>query len=181
MLFETPDGKAYLHTGDMRFDKELFSTYETLKPYFRPQEQQRVTKKEETQEDEADDDVPPIKTKALDALYIDTTYCNPAYSFPKQTEATRFIADFVKSKLTSGDGKRYLFLFGTYQIGKERIAQRINESCGCKVYVTRERYQVLELLEVPYLNIFTTNPSQSQVHMIRMFDLAWNKDRKSVV
>jgi DNA cross-link repair 1A protein len=135
ILFELPNGKSYLHTGDMRFDKELFMKYKNLVPYFK-QEQQIKAIDEDENEDE-DKKSPDVKKK-LEAIYLDTTYCDPMYNFPKQAEATRFISEFVKNKMRSGN-KKYLFLIGTYQIGKERIAQKIAEACKCKVFVTQEK------------------------------------------
>jgi hypothetical protein len=159
ILFETSDGKTYFHTGDMRFDKDIFMKYKTLQPFFKHHNGNESSI---------------LQTKrSLDIIYLDTTYCNPKYSFPKQSEATRFIADFIKSTMDSANGKRYLFLFGTYYIGKERIAQRIIESCNCKVFVTMEKHKILNILELPYIDIFTTNASETSVHMVAMNDLSW--------
>ena len=53
-LFRLPCGKRYLHCGDMRFSPALLSN-----PHLR-------------------------RSQGCTGVYLDTTYCNPRYTFPPQ-------------------------------------------------------------------------------------------------
>jgi hypothetical protein len=156
ILFELPCGKSYLHTGDFRFNKELFSKYEPLKPYIK-------TCRDDDQRER----------KQLTAIYLDTTYCDPIYTFPKQTDAIQLISDIVKAK--KRQGKRTLTLIGTYYIGKERIASKIAEECNCNIFVTIDKYKAIKCLQLKDEQRFVTNPALSDVHIVSMMHLGWSK------
>lgn len=52
------------------------------------------------------------------ALVLDTTYCDPQYTFPSQAEIIKHTLNALKTELFN---PRMLIVFGTYTIGKERI------------------------------------------------------------
>ncbi len=156
MLFELPSGKTYLHTGDFRFNQELFSTYEPLKPFFKKRDPDDTT-----------------DAKQLTAIYLDTTYCDPIYTFPKQMDAIKLITNIVKEK--KRQGKKILSLIGTYYIGKERIAQNIAKECDCKIFVTIDKHKAIKCLGLPDEDKFTMNPQQTDVHIVSMSHLGWKK------
>ena len=65
-------------------------------------------------------DYPSLRTlPSLKTLYLDTTYCDPQYSFPQQEEVVSFIVNRVAAGKKTN--KRLLVVCGTYTIGKERI------------------------------------------------------------
>jgi DNA cross-link repair 1A protein len=151
--------QTYLHTGDFRFNKEIFSQYAPLRPFFR-------SRSEGSSSDNSE-------AKELTAIYLDTTYCDPIYTFPKQTEAVKLITDIVKEK--KRQGKRTLVLIGTYYIGKERIASNIAEECNCKIFVTIDKHKAIKCLNLKDEDRFTTNPSLTDVHIVPMMHLGWKK------
>ncbi|EFC49099.1 predicted protein, partial [Naegleria gruberi] len=147
VLFQvSKTGKAFLHTGDMRFDRSKIDGI-SLKG---------------------------VPKKQLESIFIDTTYCDPFYTFPKQVEAIDFIADLLESKFKN-TSKSYLVLIGTYLIGKERIAEGLSKRTGKKVFVTFEKYKTLECLELPYFNIFTMNIAETNIHIVNMKDVSWKR------
>lgn len=100
--------------------------------------------------------------KKLAKVYLDTTYMNPSYNFPKQEQVCDSISQLVKditegkemvkesfgkslqSRITQflpirgkSEPKKCLVLVGTYLIGKERIAMSILKKLGqCPIYVS---------------------------------------------
>lgn len=119
----------------------------------------------------------------LDKLYLDTTYMNPNYNFPKQELVCLSVSDMfhfltqddslfslwygsLQSRITDfltaavrGRKKRFLILVGTYVIGKEKLAiailKRMN---GCPIYVSNinsrgDKAQILSTYEDEYLDL----------------------------
>eukprot|EP00976_Prorocentrum_cordatum_P070486 1179954-Prorocentrum_minimum.AAC.1 len=52
------------------------------------------------------------------SLYLDTTYCDPRYTFPPQRVVLAWVAELVTNARRSN--KRTLFVVGSYSIGKEK-------------------------------------------------------------
>ena len=93
----------------------------------------------------------------LDYLFLDTTYCNPSYTFPSQAsvidETALFVAKLLREahepqqdssaqearlgwgalKPDTGRRGRLLILFGSYSIGKERLYMAVADRLGLKV------------------------------------------------
>uniref|UniRef100_A0A061RID5 Dna repair metallo-beta-lactamase domain-containing protein n=1 Tax=Tetraselmis sp. GSL018 TaxID=582737 RepID=A0A061RID5_9CHLO len=87
---------VYVHTGDMRFESSLIS-----EPF-------------------------PVGLGGIriDKLYLDTTYCDPRYSFPRQKEVLKAVDYFVKQEEESSTkirNDRVLYVCGAYTIGKEKV------------------------------------------------------------
>ncbi|GJD12547.1 DNA cross-link repair 1A protein [Galdieria sulphuraria] len=103
----------------------------------------------------------------LDYLFLDTTYCNPRYDFPSQQEAVEAVLEAVKAESFHS---RVLFLFGTYQIGKEKVFLHVAERLNEKVYVDKRKYRILNHLSLPenVQNLLTTEPSASRLHVVDM-------------
>lgn len=144
LLFELSNGKKIFHSGDFRFEKEKFLKYEKIQ-----------------------------KLKCLDIVYLDTTYCNPEYSFAKQSSSLEILAKTVQKKLQ--ENPKTIVLVGTYTIGKERILESISKECKCKVFAPIDKYEILSNLELEYFEIFTKNPQDTNIHLVSMFDLGWKK------
>lgn len=162
--------KAYLHTGDMRFDRSKMLDCEELRPYMRDDIRKIAEEKFPSTVD-----IQPKKQLCLESIFIDTTYCDPFYTFPKQTEAIEFISELLSMKLNNSSSKKYLILIGTYLIGKERIAEGISKRTGKKIFVTYDKYKTLECLELPYMNIFTMDISATNIHIVNMKDIGWKR------
>ena len=168
VLFQvSKTGKAFLHTGDMRFDRSKMLDCEELRPYMRDDIRQIIEERDGIS-------LKGVPKKQLESIFIDTTYCDPFYTFPKQVEAIDFIADLLESKFKN-TSKSYLVLIGTYLIGKERIAEGLSKRTGKKVFVTFEKYKTLECLELPYFNIFTMNIAETNIHIVNMKDVSWKR------
>jgi DNA cross-link repair 1A protein len=58
----------------------------------------------------------------LNGLFLDTTYCDPEYSFPPQEACVQAV---VKTAKYYSRDPSILFLFGTYTIGKERVFMEV--------------------------------------------------------
>ena len=69
-------------------------------------------------------------------LYLDTTYCNPRYTFPSQQAAIDAAYTAVAAHLAADRGRGdILILFGSYSLGKERLYMEIARRLGKKVFV----------------------------------------------
>ncbi|KAL0481222.1 hypothetical protein AKO1_012817 [Acrasis kona] len=166
ILFELPSGRTILHTGDFRFNKKLFSTYDALKPFFSNSHHEHLLKTDPSYK-------PPSNRRKLDALYLDTTYCDPQYTFPEQEEAIQLVSNIVKAKKEKSG--KVLFLIGTYHIGKEKVASRIAKECNCNIFVTYDKMRSIRCLDLSDQHIFTTEVSRSDVHVVPMCHLGWKK------
>ncbi|KAJ9065630.1 DNA cross-link repair 1A protein [Entomophthora muscae] len=165
-LFEVPiEGSSQytriLHTGDFRVDDIIHLDKSSL-----------------------------IMSKPLDYLYLDTTYCNPSYAFPKQPDvleaSTKAAVEFIEATpLTTNfsstlhrwgfgwlakkpSSQRYdkLIVCGTYSIGKERIFISIARALKSKIYVTPRKRKLLLSFQDPELNaLLTDDPLHAAVHV----------------
>ncbi|GAX80857.1 hypothetical protein CEUSTIGMA_g8292.t1 [Chlamydomonas eustigma] len=103
-------------------------------------------------------------------LILDTTYCNPLYTFPPQKEVLQFTLDAVQSE---NFNPRVLYLFGTYTIGKERLFMEVARTLGKQVYVSKEKLQILKCcnLTPEYANMLTTNHLDTNIHAVPLFKI----------
>ncbi|RKP19744.1 ARM repeat-containing protein [Rozella allomycis CSF55] len=98
-------------------------------------------------------------------VFLDTTYCDPNYSFPDQKVIIKETSNAIK-EYTSG--KKVLVVVGTYKIGKERIAIALNT----RIYIPPTKRKVYNLLQFPELNELTTDdPLSASVHVYSMMNL----------
>jgi len=67
LLFRLPDGRSFIHTGDMRFHQSLKHN-----PHLQ-------------------------RFRFCSQLFLDTTYCNQRYSFPSQEESVEYVASQISS------------------------------------------------------------------------------------
>ncbi|GJQ14779.1 hypothetical protein GpartN1_g6570.t1 [Galdieria partita] len=103
----------------------------------------------------------------LDYLFLDTTYCDPRYDFPPQREVIEAVVEAVKAESFH---PRVLFLFGTYQIGKEKVFLHVAERLNERVYVDKRKYRILSHLSFPekVRNMLTTESCASRLHVVDM-------------
>ncbi|RLN96087.1 hypothetical protein BBJ28_00005060 [Nothophytophthora sp. Chile5] len=114
ILFRLKNGKTYLHTGDFRFHKRMLS-YAPLQSY--------VSK---------DTVAASSSPQRLDGVYLDTTYCDPKYTFPTQQTAIDHALTLMDKHFAH---EKVLFLFGSYSLGKERLFMDIARKFQQKVCV----------------------------------------------
>lgn len=144
-LFKIPTGdgscERYVHTGDFRYCSSMKS--ETALNEF----------------------------TGADAIFLDTTYCNPKYVFPSQQESIDYVVSVIDKYSAENNGglKSVLFLVATYVIGKEKILLEISRRCNRKIHVDDRKLGILHTLGFGEDDVFTTNESESDVHVI-----GWN-------
>ncbi|XP_060027231.1 DNA cross-link repair 1A protein isoform X2 [Erinaceus europaeus] len=106
----------------------------------------------------------------IHALYLDTTYCSPVYTFPSQQEVIQFAINTAFEAVTRNP--RTLVVCGTYSIGKEKVFLAIADILGSKVGMTQEKYKTLRCLNIPEMNsLITTDMNSSQVHLLSMMQI----------
>ncbi|KAL4522626.1 hypothetical protein Ndes2526A_g01010 [Nannochloris sp. 'desiccata'] len=139
MLFECPGRLPILQSGDCRLATTLL-----------PQ-------------------LPQLETirGAVD-LILDTTYCDPQYTFPTQSEALNFAVDAVKAEAFN---PKTLFLFGSYTIGKERLYLQAAKVLGCKIYVSATKKKILDCLDLApdEAALLTTDDSETNLHAVPLW------------
>ncbi|KAK4416448.1 DNA ligase 6 [Sesamum alatum] len=107
-----------------------------------------------------------------DAVFLDTTYCNPKFVFPSQEESIDYIVGVIERIGVENEGvvaKNVLFLVATYVIGKERILVEISRRCKRKIHVSDRKMAVLSALGLGDSGFFTENELESDVHVV-----GWN-------
>ncbi|KAF8967731.1 beta-lactamase-like protein [Flammula alnicola] len=133
---------------------------------------------------------PAVKGKAIDHVYLDTTYLDPKYTFPPQALVISACAELAKrlvdgqpledkksimlSWMSPSDSKgkekerlRPLVVIGTYSIGKERIVKAIAQALNTKVYCDARKSAILKCQSDPELDaLLTANPLDAIVHLV---------------
>uniref|UniRef100_A0AAV1VEJ0 Metallo-beta-lactamase domain-containing protein n=1 Tax=Peronospora matthiolae TaxID=2874970 RepID=A0AAV1VEJ0_9STRA len=109
ILFRLKDGRTYLHTGDFRFHRKMLN-YAALQPHI------------PTGDEAIDHTGKIVGISRLDGVYLDTTYCDPKYTFPTQQAAIKHALELMDDHWKQ---EKVLYLFGSYTIGKERLFMEI--------------------------------------------------------
>lgn len=106
-----------------------------------------------------------------DAIFLDTTYCNPKFAFPSQEESIDYIVSVIEKVGGEYDGsmRNVLFLVATYVIGKEKILLEIARRCKRKVHVDARKMAILRTLGCEEIGVFTEDECESDVHVV-----GWN-------
>uniref|UniRef100_A0A5S6R1I3 DNA repair metallo-beta-lactamase domain-containing protein n=1 Tax=Trichuris muris TaxID=70415 RepID=A0A5S6R1I3_TRIMR len=103
----------------------------------------------------------------IDLLFLDTTYCDPAYVFPEQHKVIAEALAFIQAKMQTHPN--LLIVIGAYVIGKERIFAAVAEALDCKICVERPKLQVLNCLEDAALKTrLTLEKSDTFLHVMPM-------------
>ncbi|KAJ1284834.1 hypothetical protein BS78_03G235400 [Paspalum vaginatum] len=144
LLFSSPGSKAerYVHTGDFRYTESM-----TRDPNL-------------------------LEFVGADAVFLDTTYCNPKFTFPSQVESVDYVVNAIKhvKEESSVSGERVLCLIATYVMGKERILLEVARRCGCSIHVDSRKMEVLTLSGFGgEIGVFTEDAEETDVHVI-----GWN-------
>ncbi|KAJ3670648.1 hypothetical protein LUZ60_008074 [Juncus effusus] len=134
--------ERYIHTGDFRFSPSM-------------KENQHL-----------------VQFKGLDAIFLDTTYCNPKFNFGSQEDSIDYIVKTIQrvrneEKSSENKSDKTLFLVATYVIGKEKILLEIARNCNCKLYVDSKKMEILSILG--FGDYFTENFEETDVYTVN-----WN-------
>ena len=123
ILFYFPRNKRYvLHTGDFRWSPHLLRnpTYAKLR---------RLT-------DNSSGSSSNREHNRNLTVYLDTTYCDPQYSFPPQDDVLDAITAAVIDECRVGNP---LFAFGSYGIGKEKCFMVAAEQLDSRIFVNKTK------------------------------------------
>ena len=133
--------RKYVHTGDFRFSECM-----RLDPFLG-------------------------RFFGADAVFLDTTYCNPRFSFVSQKESIDYIVDTVERIMAREEGSSspVLFLISTYVLGKERIFLEVSRRLNCALHVDSRRMKILRASGLADSTTFTEDPRGSFIHVI-----GWN-------
>ncbi|XP_073007258.1 DNA ligase 6 isoform X2 [Typha latifolia] len=106
-----------------------------------------------------------------DAVFLDTTYCNPKFVFPSQAESVDYVVSTIERIRDQNKelAEPVLFLVATYVIGKEKILLEISRRCDCLLHVDSRKMATLSVLGVGDSRVFTEDPSASNIDVI-----SWN-------
>lgn len=147
LLFHFPgDSAVHLHTGDFRYDADC------------PDHKELVTT---------------LRGK-IGNLYLDTTYCDPQYTFPHQqvviSRVLDLLAPYAKDPKT-------LFVFGTYTIGKERMWLACAERFQLSFHVKSAKLRVLKCLEMDHIlrEMASADEAEARIHILPLGDLSLKK------
>ena len=112
-----------------------------------------------------------IRTRGRSMLILDTTYCDPQYTFPPQSDTIDFVYQEIKREAFN---PRCLILFGSYTIGKERLVLEVARRLDKKVYVSKDKLSILECcgLVPEYRSLLTTDHLAAQIHLVAMFKIS---------
>ncbi|KAL6094992.1 dclre1a [Pungitius sinensis] len=110
----------------------------------------------------------------VQTLYLDTTYCSPEYTFPRQQEVINFAANTAFELVTLNP--RTLVVCGSYSVGKEKVFLALADVLGSKVCLSRDKYNTMCCLESEQVKeSITTDWKAAQVHVLPMMQLSFKK------
>ncbi|KAK3161598.1 hypothetical protein QOZ80_1BG0079140 [Eleusine coracana subsp. coracana] len=137
-----PNTERYVHTGDFRYTESM-----TRDPNL-------------------------LEFVQADAVFLDTTYCNPKFTFLSQEESMDYIVNAinrVKQERAAAE-ERVLCLIATYVVGKERILLEVARRCRCLIHVDGKKMDILTMLGFGGdKGVFTNDATVTDVHVI-----GWN-------
>ncbi|KAL3051495.1 hypothetical protein OYC64_001693 [Pagothenia borchgrevinki] len=117
---------------------------------------------------------PELLSCRVQTLYLDTTYCSPEYTFPRQQEVINFAANTAFELVTLNP--RTLVVCGSYSVGKEKVFLALAEVLGSKVWLSRDKYNIMCCLESEQIKQrITTDLKAAQVHVLPMMHLSFKK------
>ncbi|XP_076035054.1 uncharacterized protein LOC143021449 isoform X2 [Oratosquilla oratoria] len=113
---------------------------------------------------------PALWNNPVHTLYLDTTYCNPMYSFPSQEEVIEKCV-LIAEDHNQQNPKSFIAV-GSYTIGKERVFKAIAEALNCKIWVSADKHRTLRCIgDQEILNCITSNKLQAKIHVLPMKEL----------
>ncbi|CAG5906213.1 unnamed protein product [Menidia menidia] len=117
---------------------------------------------------------PQLLSCRVQTLYLDTTYCSPEYTFPRQPEVISFATNTAFERVTLNP--RTLVVCGSYSVGKEKVFMALAETLGSKVCLSRDKYNTMCCLESKEVRErITTDWKAAQVHVLPMMQLSFKK------
>ncbi len=136
LLFRGYFGTA-LHTGDMRFHRQMLERNPVLFPHYLGG-----------------------RSIPVDECIFDNTYCDPIFQFPERSKALEMMVTLIGQH----QGKRVLLC--TDSIGKEEIFVVLAKHFQTLVVVNEERMANIGLMDIDTA-CFTTDPADGWIEVIR--------------
>uniref|UniRef100_A0A7S1EV46 DNA repair metallo-beta-lactamase domain-containing protein n=1 Tax=Timspurckia oligopyrenoides TaxID=708627 RepID=A0A7S1EV46_9RHOD len=139
--------KTILHTGDCRYDSNVMQHQHLL--------------------------LNALENSRLDYLFLDTTYCNEKYQFPKQRDVIDAVCHAAKSEAFN---PKTVFIAGSYTIGKERVFLELARELKLKIHVSRQKYNILKCLDLDdeIMNFIDyRKPLESKLWIVPMKDVSF--------
>lgn len=122
---------------------------------------------------------PALWNSSIDALYLDTTYCNPLYDFPSQEDVLEKCVSVATSHVL--DNPKTLIVVGSYSIGKERVFKAIASSMNCRIWASHDKQRILRCIQDEEIQArLTSDKHSARVHVLPMADLKPQKLMKYV-
>ncbi|XP_039285077.1 DNA cross-link repair protein SNM1-like isoform X2 [Nilaparvata lugens] len=117
---------------------------------------------------------PELKQLRIHKLFLDTTYCKPAYTFPSQQSVIDDVLKIVKTEFMMNP--RTLIVVGSYLIGKEKVFMAIAEEFDCRIWAEPSKLKIFDCIESKELKKrVTSEASLAQVHVVSMAHLEIHK------
>ena len=138
-------GEVHLHCGDMRADPDFV---------------QRLQSR--------------LGGMRCSTVYLDTTYANPLYVFPRQQQVIdktcALVSDTVNGKCDKQKRLiplKWLVVTCSYMIGKERLAIQLSHILGCKIYVSSFKQKLIKCIRDEGFEheAFTNDPNETMLHL----------------
>lgn len=110
---------------------------------------------------------PQLISKPIDIIFLDTTYCNPKYDFPKQKTTLEMIVSI--SSQAFNKNQKLLIVCGSYSIGKENVFISIAKALNINVWTDFRKQQIYKCYKNPTINsLLVSNKFRSKLHVLPM-------------
>jgi hypothetical protein len=113
-----------------------------------------------------------VQRKALDLVYLDTTYGHPKHDFCSQSEAIDQIGTTVQKALAVSESSSTLILLSCYSIGKEKVLWECHRRTGLPICVTLRKLRMLQCCRnddpQDVLNMCTLDATKTDIHVVPM-------------
>ncbi|KAI3937134.1 hypothetical protein MKX01_015349 [Papaver californicum] len=105
-----------------------------------------------------------LGVEKVDFLHLDSTYCNPSYSFPPREVVARQIVKITASH------PQHEFIIAINTLGKEDFLLHIASALNTKIWVWPERLQIMHVLG--FFDVFTTNTSLTRIRAVPFYSFS---------
>lgn len=118
---------------------------------------------------------------SIDVLYLDNTYNDPGCTWKTTEDSLEKIEEIISPIVDDAN-----IVIALHNLGKEELLVHIARKFQRWIVVTPNRFETLQLLELP--NVFTTDEDASNIRVVSQASLNWKNlmhwndtDRKSIV
>lgn len=117
---------------------------------------------------------PHLMKKNIDILYLDTTYISNKYSFQSQTKSIFEAIQLIQEFKERNEGKRILFVCGSYLVGKEKFWSQIAKVFDFKVWTDDKRRKVMRAIDNDDILLrLVKTPAEADMHVISLMKIGY--------